>query len=148
MCGSGGVFESCTIYLHDGRANRGCRRGIASLVGAAVLALSCIQCVDEQRLSPKDSDILTCTAVFAFGDGVSWWVHMRAGFLHLACLGIPVWQEHLFASVRLRFFTMYILQKNDNLCKYCVYLMYHAACKVEFQPFTRSYSQLTFFNFL
>ena len=25
--------------------------------------------------------------------------------------------------------------------------MYHAACKVEFQPFTRSYSQLTFFNF-
>ena len=34
---------------------------------------------------------------------------------------------------------------NDNLCKY---LMYHAACKVEFQPFTRSYSQLTFFNFL
>ena len=27
-------------------------------------------------------------------------------------------------------------------------LMYHAACKVEFQPFKRSYSQLTFFNFL
>ena len=27
-------------------------------------------------------------------------------------------------------------------------LMYHAACKVEFQPFNRSYSQLTFFNFL
>ena len=26
--------------------------------------------------------------------------------------------------------------------------MYHAACKVEFQPFNRSYSQLTFFNFL
>ena len=26
--------------------------------------------------------------------------------------------------------------------------MYHAACKVEFQPFQRSYSQLTFFNFL
>ena len=25
MCGSGGVFESCTIYLHDGRANRGCQ---------------------------------------------------------------------------------------------------------------------------
>ena len=24
MCGSGGVFESCTIYLHDARANRGC----------------------------------------------------------------------------------------------------------------------------
>ena len=34
---------------------------------------------------------------------------------------------------------------NDILCK-C--LMYHAACKVEFQPFTRSYSQLTFSNFL
>ena len=26
-------------------------------------------------------------------------------------------------------------------------LMYHAACKVEFQPFNRLYSQLTFFNF-
>ena len=26
--------------------------------------------------------------------------------------------------------------------------MYHAACKVELQPFKRSYSQLTFFNFL
>ena len=26
-------------------------------------------------------------------------------------------------------------------------LMYHAACKVEFQPFKRLYSQLTFFNF-
>ena len=25
--------------------------------------------------------------------------------------------------------------------------MYHAACKVEFQPFYRLYSQLTFFNF-
>ena len=24
--------------------------------------------------------------------------------------------------------------------------MYHTACKVEFQPFTRSYSQLTIFN--
>ena len=34
---------------------------------------------------------------------------------------------------------------NDNSCKY---LMHHAACKVEFQTFTRSYSQLTFFNFL
>ena len=27
------------------------------------------------------------------------------------------------------------------------YLMYHAACTVEFQPFKRSYSQLTFFSF-
>ena len=27
-------------------------------------------------------------------------------------------------------------------------MMYHAACKVEFQPFKRLYSQLTFFNFL
>ena len=26
VCGSEGVFESCTFYLHDGRANRGCRR--------------------------------------------------------------------------------------------------------------------------
>ena len=37
------------------------------------------------------------------------------------------------------------IRADDNLCKY---LMYHAACKVEFQPFTWSYSQLTFFNFL
>ena len=27
-------------------------------------------------------------------------------------------------------------------------LIYHAACNVEFQPFKRLYSQLTFFNFL
>ena len=27
-------------------------------------------------------------------------------------------------------------------------LMYHEACKVEFQPFKRPYSQLTIFNFL
>ena len=27
-------------------------------------------------------------------------------------------------------------------------LMYHAACKVEFQPFKQLYSQLTFFNFI
>ena len=27
-------------------------------------------------------------------------------------------------------------------------LMYHTACKVEFPPFKRPYSQLTFFNFL
>ena len=27
-------------------------------------------------------------------------------------------------------------------------LMYHAACKVEFRPFKRLYSQLTFFSFL
>ena len=31
---------------------------------------------------------------------------------------------------------------------YSFFFMYHAACKVEFQPFNRSYSQLTFFNFL
>ena len=30
---------------------------------------------------------------------------------------------------------------NERTC-----LMYHAAYKVEFQPFKRSYSQLTFFN--
>ena len=33
---------------------------------------------------------------------------------------------------------------HDNLCK-C--LVYHAACNVDFQPFTQSYSQLTVFNF-
>ena len=31
MCGSGGVFESCTIYLHDGRANRGCPSTITEM---------------------------------------------------------------------------------------------------------------------
>ena len=35
---------------------------------------------------------------------------------------------------------------NKHVQRTC--LMYHAACKVEFQPFKRSYSQLTFFNFL
>ena len=35
---------------------------------------------------------------------------------------------------------------NKHVQRTC--LMYHAACKVEFQPFNRSYSQLTFFNFL
>ena len=36
-----------------------------------------------------------------------------------------------------------LLHKN-HIIRTC--LMYHAACKVEFQPFTRSYSQLTFFS--
>ena len=39
-----------------------------------------------------------------------------------------------------------ILVHKNHIIRTC--LMYHAACKVEFQPFTRSYSQLTFFNFL
>ena len=34
---------------------------------------------------------------------------------------------------------------NKHVQRTC--LMYHAACKVEFQPFNRSYSQLTFLNF-
>ena len=37
------------------------------------------------------------------------------------------------------------LVHKNHIIRRC--LMYHAACKVEFQPFTRSYSQLTFFNF-
>ena len=37
------------------------------------------------------------------------------------------------------------LVHKNHIIRTC--LMYHAACKVEFQPFTRSYSQLTFFNF-
>ena len=36
--------------------------------------------------------------------------------------------------------------QNKHVQRTC--LMYHAACKVEFQPFNRSYSQLTFFIFL
>ena len=38
------------------------------------------------------------------------------------------------------------LVHKNHIIRTC--LMYHAACKVEFQPFTRWYSQLTFFNFL
>ena len=39
------------------------------------------------------------------------------------------------------------LVHKNHIIRTC--LMYHAACKVEFQPFTRwSYSRLTFFNFL
>ena len=37
-----------------------------------------------------------------------------------------------------------VVNKNHTI-RTC--LMYHAACKVEFQPFTRSYSQLTFSTF-
>ena len=36
--------------------------------------------------------------------------------------------------------------QNKHVQQTC--LMYHAACKVEVQPFKRSYSQRTFFNFL
>ena len=36
----------------------------------------------------------------------------------------------------------------DETINESFYLLYHAACKVEFQPFTRSYSQLTLFNFI
>ena len=36
-------------------------------------------------------------------------------------------------------------KRNKHVQRTC--LMYHAACKVEFQPFNRSYSKLTFFNF-
>ena len=38
-----------------------------------------------------------------------------------------------------------VVHKN-HIIRTC--LMYHTACKVELQPFKRSYSQLTFFNFL
>ena len=38
-----------------------------------------------------------------------------------------------------------LVHKNRNI-RTCT--MYHAACKVELQPFKRSYSQLMFFNFL
>ena len=38
-----------------------------------------------------------------------------------------------------------VVHKN-HIIRTC--LMYHAACKVEFQPFKRSNSQLMFFNFL
>ena len=41
--------------------------------------------------------------------------------------------------------SLFIFANKNHIIRTC--LMYHAACKVEFQPFTRSYSQLTFFNF-
>ena len=37
------------------------------------------------------------------------------------------------------------LVRKKHIIQTC--LMYHAACKVEFQPCKRSYAQLTFFNF-
>ena len=37
------------------------------------------------------------------------------------------------------------LVHKNHIIRTC--LMYHATCKVEFQPFKRLYSQLTFFNF-
>ena len=61
---------------------------------------------------------------------------------------------HLYSSMDLLFvrFTIFpswanvgLVHKN-HIVRTC--LMYHAACKVEFQPFKRLYSQLTFFNFL
>ena len=42
------------------------------------------------------------------------------------------------------FFNVRLVHKK-HIIRPC--LMYHAACKVEFQPFKRPYSQLTFFNF-
>ena len=38
-----------------------------------------------------------------------------------------------------------LMYSKNHIIRTC--LMYHAACKVEFEPFKRSYSQLTFFNF-
>ena len=38
------------------------------------------------------------------------------------------------------------LAHKNHIIRTC--LIYHAACKVEFQPFKRPYSQLTFFNIL
>ena len=49
-------------------------------------------------------------------------------------------------AFRLGFTAYFVLR--PNYISQRAYLMYHAACKAEFQPFNRSYSQLTFFNFL
>ena len=37
VCGSGGVFESCTFYLHDGRANRGCPEALVELASTCTV---------------------------------------------------------------------------------------------------------------
>ena len=44
----------------------------------------------------------------------------------------------------------HVLHINEKWNKHAqrAFLMYHAAYKLEFQPFNRSYSQLTFFIFL
>ena len=64
----------------------------------------------------------------------------RSYRITLRCLLLYCWQQTKYNHHIVR-----LVHKN-HIIRTC--LMYHAACKVEFQPFTRSYSQLTFFNFL
>ena len=49
-------------------------------------------------------------------------------------------RSHSSSVLTVHFQNIFIIHETD--------LKYHAAFKVEFQPFNRSYSQLTFFNFL
>ena len=53
---------------------------------------------------------------------------------------------HVACKVEFQSFNNRSYSQLDVFQRTC--LMYHAACKVEFQPFNRSYSQLTFFNFI
>ena len=56
-------------------------------------------------------------------------------------VGTAVWPREFYHGMK----QIRLVHKNQ-LIRTC--LMYHAACEVEFQPFKRSYSQLTIFNFL
>ena len=58
---------------------------------------------------------------------------------------LTFFNERFFVKLSINNHIVGLVHKN-RIIRTC--LMYHAACKVEFQPFARSYSQLTFFNFL
>ena len=63
--------------------------------------------------------------------------------------------HNVTAAVTSGIYQYYLFRCNYYYYYYCCILfmrnidvLYHAACKVEFQPFNRSYSQLTFTQFL
>ena len=56
---------------------------------------------------------------------------------------LTFFNERFFVKLSINNHIVGLVHKN-RIIRTC--LMYHAACKVEFQPFTRSYSQLMFFN--
>ena len=81
----------------------------------------------------------TILPVYGTFDEISYWEHVKGttkpkGGLRILSRYTSFWQKY---DICLHF---------QNVQRTC--LMYHAASKVEFQPFNRSYSQLTFFNFL
>ena len=75
------------------------------------------------------------------------WVPVRSIMLAICLTAASPWPRKGHTDV---FLFSFGIEHNPigMCCAACYCLMYHAACKVEFQPFKRSYSQLTFFNFL